>query len=99
MFKRSHKTEQVVIYKIYTQRVNSITELEKLINYNYFDGFSIISGIGFWKGQREYNTTIELIGDYPDKSKVLKLAAEIKILGNQESVLITTVTGFVNEIN
>ena len=98
MSKCSHKTEQVVIYRIYTQRADSTTELEKLINY-YFDGFSISSGIGFWRGQREYNTIIELIGDYPDKSKVLKLAAEIKILGNQESVLVTTVTGFVNEIN
>ncbi len=98
MSKCLHKTEQVVVYRIYTQRADSTAELEKLISY-YFDGFSIISGVGFWKGRREQNTIIELIGDYPDKSKVLKLAAEIKILGNQESVLVTTIVGFENEIN
>ena len=99
MSKCSHKTEQVVIYRIYTEEKHDVRlELEKLIS-EYFDGFSINSGVGFWKGRRELSTIIELIGDYPDKSKVLKLAAEIKILGNQESVLVTTVTGFVNEIN
>ena len=99
MSKRLHKTEQVVIYRIYTETKCDVRqELEDLISC-YFDGFSISSDVGFWRSQKEYNTIIELIGDYPDKSKVLKLAAEIRILGNQESVLVTTVTGFVNEIN
>ena len=93
----SHQTEQAVIYKVYTEYKNTLQVIELISK--YFDGFTILSGFGFWKGERESSLIIEITGDYADKSKVLKLAAEIKILNKQESVLVFTGTGFVNEIN
>ncbi len=93
----SHQTEQAVIYKVYTEYKNT-REIIELVS-KQFDGFTVTSGRGFWKGHEELSLVIEIIGDYADKSKVLKLAAEIKVLNKQESVLVFTGTGLVNEIN
>ncbi len=94
----SHKTEQAVIYRIYTEDTDIRPELHDLID-GYADGYTILTGLGVWKGKREAGLIVEIIGEYADKSKILRLAAEIKILGKQESVLVTTTTGLVNEIN
>ncbi len=94
----SHDTRQAVIYKVYTEDTAFRPRIVELIS-KYFDGFTMTSGSGFWKGLGELSLTIEIIGVYADKSKVLKLAAEIKILNKQESVLVFTGTGLVNEIN
>ncbi len=93
-----HKTEQAVIYRIYTEDTDTRPELYELVGKSA-EGFTIISAIGFWRGKREQTLIVELIGDYSEKSKVLKLAAEIRALGKQETVLVTTTTGLVNEIN
>ncbi len=94
----SHKTEQVVIYRIYTEDTDTRPELLKLVN-GYSDGFTILSCVGFWRGISEQSIIIELIGDYSDKRKILELAGKVRLLGKQETVLVTTVTGLVNEIN
>ncbi len=94
----SHKTDQVVIYRIYTEDTDIRPELHELLN-KTVDGYTILSGVGVWKGKREQALIVEIIGEYSDKSRVLRLAAEIKILGKQGSVLVTTTTGLVNEIN
>ncbi len=98
MSNHNHKTEQAVIYRIYTEDKDFRHELHDLIN-KQFDGYTLITGVGVYKGKREQALIVEIIGEYSDKSRVLRLAAEIKILGEQESVLVTTTTGLVNEIN
>ncbi len=92
----SHKTEQKILYRIFTENINS-EETHTLVS-KYFDGFSISYGSGYWEGNAESSIVIETIGDYTDKSKVLKLAGEIKKLNGQQVVLVFTTTGFVNEI-
>lgn len=94
----NHKTEQAVIYRIYTEDTDTRPELQTLLNKS-LQGYTIYSGTGFWEGKYEQSVIIETIGEYADKSKILRLAAEIKLLGKQESVLVITTTGLVNEIN
>ncbi len=93
----SHQTEQAVIYRIYTEDKRRF-ELVNLIS-KHFDGFTQFHGIGYWKGKTKFSLIFEIIGVYANKSKVLKLAAEIKVLNKQESVLVFMSTGLVNEIN
>ncbi len=93
-----HETEQAVVYRIYTEDSNFRPEIVKLIS-DEFDGFTLLSGVGYWRGRPEQSLVIEIIAEYSDKSKVLRLAADIKLVSKQESVLVFTGTGLVNEIN
>ncbi len=98
MSKCNHKTEQVVVYRIYTEDTDVRSELHDLVD-KYFDGYTIFTGVGVFRGKREQGLVIEIVDEYLVKGLVLRLAAEIKKLGKQESVLVTTVTGLINEIN
>ncbi len=75
--------KKVRIYRIYTEKKVGI---EKLISF-YFDGFSILNAIGYWKGQREDSIVIEIITN--DNNKVKALVQEIKKTNRQECVLVT----------
>ncbi len=93
----SHKTEQAVLYKIFTEDNDTYPELMELV-LKYFSGFTTNHGVGLWSGRREGSLTIEIVADYTDKAKVLRLAGDIKNLARQESVLVFTTTGLVNVI-
>lgn len=56
----------------------------------YFEGFTIIPSIGFWKGEREKALTIEIATDNPkeDYKKAKKIAEIIKLFNEQETVLV-----------
>ena len=57
----------------------------------YFESFSLVPQLGYWKGQSEPSIAIEIIGAaYAD---VLRACREIREVNNQEAVLIFSVTG------
>ncbi len=93
-----HRTEQAVVYRIYTENKINMRDVERFIR-KYFDGFTVFFTNGHWKGTKEDSIVIEIIADYTDKHSVLSLAGDIKVLNEQETVLVTTATVLINEIN
>jgi len=76
------------LYRICTEDKNR-KSVETLLSTS-FDGFAIFSGVGYWKGKQEKALTIEIFGD--NIGDTVKFVAHcIKVLNNQESVLITEV--------
>jgi uncharacterized membrane-anchored protein YitT (DUF2179 family) len=72
-------------YSIYTENKNK--ELIEQVISEYFDGFTIIESVGYWKGTKESGLIIEIICS--DNMAVYRLAEDIKTLNKQESVLVT----------
>jgi len=62
----------------------------------YFDCYSLFQGVGMWNGQVEHSLLIEIAmdanADQTDhtiaRAAALELADDIKILNNQEAVLV-----------
>lgn len=52
-----------------------------------FEGFTMIEGVGFWKGEAEQVTILTIITD--DSESVSEVAEEFKIQFRQNSVLIS----------
>ena len=75
------------LYRILTEA----TELIRIGNHvtEYFDGFTILTGTGYWKYARETSLVIEILGTAEDKESVLRIASWIKTTFKQESVAIT----------
>jgi len=95
-----HKTEKAVVYRIYTKDKDNIKVIEEIIYRQFPDGgFTVIYTAGGWKSKIENSQVIEIIGKIGDKYKVLTIAGDIKNKNNQESVLVTTATVSINEIN
>lgn len=72
-------------------------KIESIVS-KYFDGFTEIETAGFWKGLKEKTLIIEVISEKSD-SELVKIAKELKISLNQESILLETVesnSAFVN---
>lgn len=55
----------------------------------FFDGFSIHSQLGYWRGQAEKSLCIDIIT--PEADKVKRVASIIQQLNHQESVLVETI--------
>lgn len=77
-----------MLYRIFTEDVNRQTVVHMVSQ--SFDGFTVYSTIGYWKGEREHSLTIEISGKV-SKAKVFKLAKAIKIYNKQQNVLIQMV--------
>ena len=78
--------------RIYTEDKNP-TLVPRLVSLE-FEGFTIIKGVGYWKGMPEPATIIEIIDtddspmtDFIDK--VERTAERIKAINHQEAVLVT----------
>jgi len=59
----------------------------------YFDCYSLLQGVGMWKGQIEQSLLIEIAVDAKAdhtiaRAAALELADDIKILNKQEAVLV-----------
>lgn len=52
----------------------------------YFTGYSVVKGLGYWKGKPEASVTISVITE--DVVAVQHAAEDIKQLNEQESVLV-----------
>ena len=76
-----------MLYRIYTEDVNR-DEVEQLIS-SKLDSFTLLTGIGYYKGEKEQCLIVEIISDNPIISlKVKRLAEQIKKLNKQHSVLV-----------
>ena len=72
------------MFRILTEDVNR--ESIYAILDSRVDGYTVSTGIGSWKGQRENSLAIDLVGYTAKTAHVI--AAEIKAANKQESVLI-----------
>ncbi len=83
-----------MIYRIYTEDKNR----QMILNYltEWTPSFTIIPAIGVWRSVREDTLIIELIGEELTIQYIKAIAQAIKIMNNQECILITSQTG--NEI-
>ena len=75
-------------YKICTEEKNIDLILNEVSA--MFSCFKISRGIGYWKGNEEQALTIEIVASdsFHDAALVRALAHSIRLLNNQESVLI-----------
>ena len=76
----------MVKYCIYTENVNRDL-IESILNEN-LESFSIQDQIGVWKGTKEKSLKIEVLGTYQD-DHIKYVAGLIKVLNNQQAVLVT----------
>jgi hypothetical protein len=73
-------------FNIYTEDLNR-KKIEKLVS-SYFDGFTILESVGYWKGKREKAVIIRILSGAEDSAKVKALALKIKKQNKQQSVII-----------
>ena len=74
-------------YIIYTENKN-LEKIKSLLN-DYFKGYTIINIIGYWKKQKEKSIKIEIITSKENDFIIKGIIRKIKVLNNQESVLLT----------
>lgn len=81
-----------MLYRIYTEDVNR-SKIESIVA-KHFEGFTIVSGTGFWELQREQTIIIDIVGESVKcYDKIKCICKEIKEMNDQESVLVFTVEG------
>jgi len=74
------------MFRICTENVNQ-DEIAKIVG-KKFDAFNLVTGVGFWKGQKENSLTIEIVGDDIKIDDINSIATEIKNVNNQDAVLV-----------
>lgn len=74
--------DKVTVFRLYTETLPSLDYIVPA----YFDGFSMITGLGFWKGKAENCTIIEIITN--NRATIANLVNDIKISNRQESVMV-----------
>jgi len=74
------------IYRIYTENVNR-DDIVKIAG-EYFQGFTLLDGVGFWQGTPEQSLIIEIIGTEKDAANVELVAYKIKKNNCQQAVLV-----------
>ncbi len=73
------------MYRICTEDKNR-ERIESIVTSHGVDGFAMLTGVGYWKGQREGALTLEFIG--ADGKTIRSIAEAIKVWNQQEAVLI-----------
>lgn len=83
------------LYRLYTEHVISVTYLETLIG-RYFDGATLYFGTGLdarTQDASESSVTIEIVTSAADAlQRIADLAGDLRVAGNQVSVLVTRQT-------
>ena len=79
------------LYRICTEDVNR-ENTRKIIG-RYFDGFTLLSGEGVWRGSQENALVIEILGDGEpgERAVISALCEDIKAENQQEAVLLQVV--------
>ena len=72
-------------YCIYTQDNGSLAAIVA----KYFDGFTLIPSMSFWKGQTTTNACVTILCEEPCPERVEHLIEEIMVRTKSESVLLT----------
>ena len=78
----------MILYRILTEDKNRGDILE-FIN-RFFEGYTVLEGTGYWRGQAETCLIIEIITSYHHHDKIMAIAEWIQKHNNQDSVAITT---------
>jgi hypothetical protein len=83
--------ENANLYRICTEDVNR--ENTRKIVSKYFDGFTLLSGEGIWKGSKENALVVEIFGngDAGEPAVIGMLCEDIKAENKQEAVLLQVV--------
>ena len=76
-------------YRIYAERFGVRSEITSVVR-RYFSAFTVYSGQGFWKGGAEDTDIIEIIDTEDQLQYVVHLAGDLKELGKQSEVLVTS---------
>ncbi len=76
-----------MLYRICTENKNT-DGITSIVD-KYFEGFTLLSGFGFWHGILENSLTIEIYSDaFCAKNNINEIAEQIKELNSQEAVLV-----------
>lgn len=77
------------IYRIYVENkgTNTIAEIIQTVG---FMSFSILPGMGYWKGRPETVAVVEIIQAEAARHDILELAETLRSELDQEAVLVTT---------
>lgn len=80
-----------MLYRIFTENTPEYKATAIKATAEYFDGFSVFEGTGYWEGTGEHCLCIEISRDDDVSERVRELAAVIKLLNRQQAVLIQQV--------
>ena len=79
-----------MLYRIFTENKNVNTIINTVER--YFEGFTLIEGIGYYKGNRECSLCIEILitGETPYnfKERIKSICSEINTFNKQECCLV-----------
>jgi len=70
------------LYRVFTETKPGLAELVS----KRFDGFTLVPATGYWLGEPEQSTVIEIVTD--DGWSVFELAEDIKEVNGQDAVLV-----------
>lgn len=73
------------MYRICTEDVNR-PRIEAIIAQHGIEGYAMLTGTGYWKGQKELALTLEFIG--ANRETIRAIAEEIRTANKQEAVLV-----------
>ena len=80
-----------MLYRIFTENVPANrSEVERTVS-KYFGGYTVFDSVGYWNGRKENSLCIEVVTDIEPaniKKLVKKLAEDIRVVNNQEAVLV-----------
>lgn len=79
-------SENMILYRIYTEDKNRSEVIERVTR--DFDGFTVMTGDGYWKGKVENCLILEIITSSDNHDKILRIAEWIEVHNDQESVVI-----------
>ena len=74
------------LYRIYTENKN-LEGIKKILN-RAFESYTLLEGVGVWKGTEEKSLIIEVLSRI-NKGYFEIVADDIKTLNNQQAVLVT----------
>ena len=76
-----------ILYRIYTENIH--TEATLKIVSDKLEGFTVLTGIGYWQGKPEATLIIEVEGSETTRIIVERIATLIKEANHQQAVLVT----------
>jgi hypothetical protein len=73
-----------ILYRIHTEDRPNLPSLAG----EFFPGFTLLRGTGYWQGQPERAAVIELYGTTADRIEVQEMARVIATVNQQQSVIV-----------
>lgn len=77
----------MTLYRIYTETKPNLGEIVS----RTLESFTILKGTGYWQGQSEESSVIEVMADEHSRSLVQFIAYAIRSENNQQAVLVVEV--------